>query len=440
MFATLSNKALHQRVLNIALPMVLSNITVPLLGLVDTAVIGHLDHAWYLGGVALGNTIIMVLYFLLGFLRMSTTGLNAQSYGANDQVGQVRILLQGIIIASLLAAVILILHYPLIDVIFSYSDASTEVKHYAAQYYAIRVYGAPAALINMVIMGWLLGHQNAKLPMWILIFTNVINIILDVVLVLVLEQGVQGAAAASTIADYSALIASMLCVLFEWRRLQLPDIGPIVSKVFFDIGRFLDLNRDIFLRSFCLQLVFACMAFYGANLGDDIVAANAILMSLLMLISYGADGFAYAIEALVGEAVGAKNRQQLSDVVSVSFFWGLVLALLLTICFATAGTTLIRFISSIPSVQEAANVFMPWLVAFPLIATWCFLLDGVFIGATRAKVMRNSMFVSSITFFIVLYYFQGHGNHALWGAMLSFMLMRNITLGMALPKVWDKIA
>ena len=206
MLAALKDKSLHYQVFALALPMVLSNITVPLLGLVDAAVIGHLDKSWYLGGVAVGGTMINVTFWLLGFLRMATTGITAQAFGREDKHGQAAIFVQGIALAWLLAFILIALHQPVSSAIFHFSDASNEVKVYAEQYFSIRIWGAPAALANFVIMGWLLGAQNAKLPMWLLITTNLVNILLDVLFVLGFGWKVQGAASASVLADYSGML------------------------------------------------------------------------------------------------------------------------------------------------------------------------------------------------------------------------------------------
>ncbi len=277
---TLKQPNVHRQVLAIALPMVLSNITVPLLGLVDAAVIGHLEHAWYLGGVALGSTMISVTFWLLGFLRMSTTGLTAQAHGAQNSQQLARVLLQGSVIALGLAALFLLFHRPVAELIFHFSDASSEVKTYAEAYFYIRAWSAPAALLNFVLLGWLLGTQNARAPMWMVIITNLTNIVLDLLLVLGLGLKVEGAAIASVIADYAGLLFGLLCVGRYWRQHQLPAPFSFIPSLTKELSRLVALNRDIFLRSLCLQAVFSFMTFQGAALGDDIVAANAVLMSV----------------------------------------------------------------------------------------------------------------------------------------------------------------
>ncbi|MGY0617564.1 MATE family efflux transporter DinF [Vibrio sp. FJH11] len=437
-FSPLSNPQVHRQVLALAIPMVLSNITVPLLGLVDAAVIGHLEHAWYLGGVALGSTMISVTFWLLGFLRMSTTGLAAQSYGGDDRKQLALVFMQGALMALLFALLFLLAHSAIGDLIFGWSEASTQVKHYGMQYFSIRVWSAPAALMNFVLLGWLLGTQNAKAPMWMVIITNLTNIALDVLFVIGFDWKVEGVALASVIADYSGMAFGLVCVWKTWQERQLPIPKSLLGETQHGLGRFVKLNRDIFLRSLCLQAAFSFMTFQGASFGDDVVAANAVLMSFLMIISYGMDGFAYAMEAMVGKAIGAKDRQQLSASLIGTFFWSLLICLALTAVFAFSGSYLIATITSIDAVQQQAAMYLPWLVVMPLASMWCFLLDGIFVGATKGKDMRNSMFVATCSFFVIFYLFSGLENHALWLAMTSFMVMRGIGLGVIFVNQWRK--
>ncbi len=438
MWQSLRNISLHRQVLALAIPMVLSNITIPLLGLIDAAVIGHLEHAWYLGGVAVGGTMISVTFWLLGFLRMATTGLSAQAYGAENKTMLSQTFSQGIFLALCFSVVLLLFHQPLSYAIFSFSNAAPEVKLYAEQYFSIRIWSAPAALSNLVIMGWLLGTQNARYPMWLVIITNSINIILDLLFVVGFNWKVEGAALASVIADYSAFVIGLFFALKQSKKLDLPRFIMPFSDLISGFKRLFKLNRDIFLRSLCLQACFTFMTFQGASLGVDIVAANAVLMSFLMMISYGMDGFAYAMEAMVGKAIGAKSKSQLSDSLIGTTFWSLVISLVLSLVFGFFGYQLISMISSIEEVQKTAMIYLPWLVAMPLVSMWCFLLDGIFVGATKGSEMRNSMFVAMLTFFLTWWLMQDYGNHALWAAMLSFMTMRGISLAITFSIQWKK--
>lgn len=436
-----SDWTLHQRILALAIPMVLSNITVPLLGLVDAAVVGHLDHAWYLGGVALGSTMISMIFWLFGFLRMSTTGLSAQAKGAENSSKLAAVLVQGISMALAFALLFLLLHRFIFDIAMSVSDASEQVKIYAAEYFFVRAWSAPAAMINFVMLGWLLGNQDAKAPMWLVIVTNLVNIILDILFVVVLDFGVAGAAAASVIADYCGLLVGSIFCLRLWQRSVKLSFASLLDKglaVFFGMSRFLRLNRDIFLRSLCLQAVMAFMTFQGANFGDDIVAANAVLMSFVLIVSYAMDGFAFAIEAMVGKAIGAKNRQQLSLSIIGTFVWGVIICVGFSAVFLMFGDQVVALISDIDSVRDTASIYLPWLAIMPMVALWSYLFDGIFIGATRGKDMRNTMFLSALSFFVVYSLASELGNHALWLAMLTFSGIRGLSLAVIFIRSWKK--
>ena len=345
---------------------------------------------------------------------------------------------QGIALAWLLALLLIVFHQPVATVIFHFSSASAEVKTYAEQYFSIRIWGAPAALANLVIMGWLLGTQNARLPMWLLICTNVVNIVLDVLFVLGFGWKVQGAAAASVLAEYSGLLLGLWFVSRQWAAHALPALKDKIGTVRHGMGRLLKLNRDIFLRSLCLQLAFTFMTFQGAKLGDNVVAANAVLMSFLMLVSYAMDGFAYTMEAMVGKAIGARSREALGRSLVGTTFWSLVISLCITLVFTVFGTEIIALISTIPDVRQEAARYLPWLAAVPLVSMWCFLLDGIFIGATRGREMRNGMFFAICSFFAIWWLLSGFGNHALWGAMLGFMATRGLGLAVIFAYQWKK--
>ena len=424
--------ARHRQVFVLALPMVLSNITVPLLGLVDTIVIGHLEHAYYLGGVAVGATIISLIFWLLGFLRMSTTGLAAQAFGAGDDMRLLQVLVRGLLLAWGLALGILILQKPITELAFWLMGGSEQVQHYGRDYVLVRIWSAPAALTNLVLLGWLLGNQNTRAPMLLLILGNGVNIVLDIWFVLGLGWEVKGAAVASVLADY---LATALGAWLVWRTVQKRGVWPAAGFWAACVNlnalkQLLGLNRDIFIRALCLQLTFAFMTFQGARLGDEVLAANAVLMNLLMFISFGLDGFAYAVEAMVGRAVGARNRLEFRLACILNLFWGAIVALLFVLIFALAGPQLIGLITTISEVRDQALRYLPWLVLMPLAACWCFILDGIFIGTTRGGEMRDMMLVSTVgVFFPVWYFSQALGNHGLWLAMLCFMVARGITLG-----------
>ena len=422
----------HRAVFALALPMVFSNVTTPLLGLVDTWVIGHLGQAWFLGGVSVGATLINLLFWLLGFLRMSTTGLTAQAQGAASVEGQLDTLARALGLAVGLGLALLLLVLPFLPAIIGLSGGSPEVQVYAGDYVSVRIWSAPAALCNLVIMGWLLGMQDARSPMLLLILSNLVNMVLDAWFVLGLGWQVRGVAAASLLADYCSLGVGLWLVSRRLRHLP-AEVWQSAWPRWWQwpaVRRLLGLNRDIFIRSLCLQLCFTFMTLQGARLGDVAVAANAVLLNFLMLISYGLDGFAYAVEAMVGRAIGRRDRQGLREAIVLNLGWALLIAIAFALGFALGGRLLIAHITDIPAVIAEANRQLPWLIAMPLLAVWCFLLDGVFIGATRAREMRNSMLVAVFAgFFPIWWLCQEWGVAALWAAMAALMTGRGLTLG-----------
>lgn len=428
--------ASYQRQLFIlAIPMMLSNITVPLLGLVDTAVIGHLDHAYYLGGSSVGAMVITFVTWLCGFLRMSTTGLAAQAYGRGDFSESLMVLSRGLVVSFSLGLLMIIFQMPYIDAALLLAGGSEQVQLYARQYSEVRVWGIPAALSNLVILGWLLGHHKAKSVMWILIITNSVNLALDLLFVVVLGWKVQGVALATLIAEYTGLLMGLLVVFSQFRspvkciwQTKSQAIAQLIQKS--ELVRYFSLNRDILIRTLCLEICFVFMTFQGARLGDEIVAANAILMNFLLLVSFGLDGIANAAEAMVGKAHGSKNKRDFRETIKVALQWNLIFALAYTLLFSLFDQELIRLISDIPSVIAFAETYVIWLILMPIFACWCYLFDGIYVGMMNAKVVRNSMIISTfLGFFPVWYVLQIFGNHGLWAAFTVFMLLRGVSLG-----------
>jgi len=417
----------QRKLLLLALPMILSNITTPLLGMVDTAVIGHLAHPYYLGGIAVGSMIISILFWLAGFLRMSTTGVVSQALGANDTPLAWRYFFHSLMIALCVAAFLLLLRTPLINTIIGAMDASDEVSHYARVYFDIRIFSAPAALINLVVLGFFVARQNVKWVVYQLLVINIINIGLDLLFVIGFEWGVAGAALASVIADYCGLIL-LLGVLFpQVRKLDLATLFKPSRALFY---RLFNLNKDIFIRSLALQLCLGFVTITGASLGDVTVAANAILLNLFLFASYGLDGFAYAAEALVGEAKGENNPKKRHQIVLISGLWSAIVGALFAVVLVFWGQPWINFLTDLAEVREYAAQYLPWLIAICLIGWLTFLMDGVYIGLTRSKQMRNSMLLSCAVFFAVWFNAQTMLNHGLWLAFLCFMATRSLSLAL----------
>jgi len=433
--------SVHRNIIALALPMILSNISIPLLGLVDSIVIGHLEQAWYLGGVALGSTVVMFIVSMCNFLRMSTTGLTAQALGKQDSLAILMTLVHALLIAFCLSALLLLGKNYIVELAFMLTEASDNVQQNAQAYLSIRMWGIPAALFNFAILGWLIGLQNMKAPMLLLIIANVFNIFLDILFVVYFQWGVEGAAAASVIAEYAALLFGLLLVLKQLGKFSLPNRTEIIQHLFESskLLGLLSLNRDIFIRSLCLQLTFAFMIFKGASLGDEYIAANAVLLNFLMFISFALDGIAYAVEAMVGKAIGAKDRAGYRQSVIASLIWAGVFAVLFSALFGLFGKELVAMITDIDSVNVIAAQYLSWLVLLPFTAVWCFVFDGVFIGATRAKDMRNSMLFCVVCIFLPTYVISsGLGNHALWLAMNTFMLARGLSLAwLLLPSLQE---
>lgn len=420
----------------LALPMILSNITVPLLGLVDTAVVGHLDKPAYLGGVAVGTTATSFLFMLLLFLRMSTTGLTAQAFGAGDKPALARALMQPLLIAVAAGLLFVLLKSPLTHLALSLVGGDKEVLHQAALFMNIRWLSAPATLANLVLLGWLLGVQYARAPVILLVVGNVVNIALDLWLVIGLKWGVQGAAAATAIAEYVTMIIGLVMV---WRVLKLRGISLPVLKTAWrgNIGRLLRLNRDIMLRSLLLQLCFASLTVLGARLGGEVVAVNAVLLMFLTFTAYALDGFAYAVEACSGEAFGAKNAEKLLSVWRAACRQAGLVALAFSLIYGLAGPQIVALLTSIPSLQQQADSYLFWQIVLPLCGVWCYLLDGMFIGATRASEMRNGMVIAAAGYGLTLFTVPLLGNHGLWLAVMVFLLLRGLTLWLIWRRHWQ---
>ncbi len=407
--------------------MILSNISVPLLGLVDTAVIGHLGSAHYLAGIALASTVITMLFWLVGFLRMSTTGLIATAYGEQNRERMVGLLFQGGVLALLIAGLLIALH-PLIGRLMEWlASAPPETLEQAWRYFSIRIWSAPAALLNLVMLGWMLGMHFGRGPFYLVLVTNLCNIVLDIVLVVGLDMGVAGAAWASLLSDYLALGFALWLVARVARARELIIKRP--AGILQGMGRLCSLNRDIFLRSLLLQLCFSFLTFYGARLGTSVLAANAVLLNFLLLVSFALDGIAYAAEAKVGYAKGQKDLAALKCWVRYAGFWGGIFAALYALWFAVFGRELIGWLTDLPEVITTASAYLGWLTWLPLIAMPCFILDGVFVGLMRAKAMRNSMlFAAVFGFFVPFALLSEWQNNALWAAMTGFMLLRGVSL------------
>jgi MATE family, multidrug efflux pump len=416
----------NRDVWRIAAPMILSNISVPLLGMVDTGVTGHLDSPTYLGAVAIASTIFGFLYTGMNFLRMGTTGIAAQRFGADDNDGLRVALGQAIIVAVLIGLVLLALQIPVGEWAIPLFGAEIDVEKSALVYFSIRIWSAPGTLANFVLIGWFLGLQNARVPLLIFLTINITNIVLDLVFVIGLGMQVDGVALASVIAEYSGLFVGLGFAVHALRNRD----GHWPLARLFNVraySAFFAVNAHLFIRTMALMFTFAFVTAQGARLGGVILAANAVLMNLQMLTAFALDGFAHAAEALVGKAVGQRNRKALEQSVRLALKWSLKFAVGFCLFYIVAGPLLIRMLTDLSEVRETAMRFLPWLVLSPLVSVWSFLYDGGYVGATRAREMRDIMIFSTLGIFLPAWFLlQGYGNHGLWLAFTLFMAARGI--------------
>ena len=417
----------HRRVWALAAPMILSNISVPLVALVDSTVIGHLPHAHQLGAVAVGASLYVFLAWMMGFLRMGTTGFAAQAAGRGDGTALRQILLQGLLLSVLLSLFLGAIALPFSSLALTVMQPSPALHALTLDFFYTRLFGLPGALATYALVGWFLGTQNARAPLGILLTTNLVNIALNLWFVLGLDWGVVGSARASVIAEWSGALLGLWLTRGALRHFP----GKVVwqaLRVWQNWKPLLGVNRDIFIRSLMLQSVFFLITLQGARLGDATVAANALLLNGLLLAAHALDGLAHAVEALCGHAIGARDRTALRRSMVVASGWSLIASAGFAVLFLFGGHLFITVQTDIPSVRETAFQYVPYLALLPLIAVWSYLLDGLFIGATRAREMRNAMVISVIIALPVAWAMQGFGNHGLWISFLLFMVLRSLTL------------
>jgi MATE family multidrug resistance protein len=425
----------YRRVFLLAIPLILSNLTQPLLSTVDTILSGHLPGAAALGGVAVGGMCFNAVFWTFGFLRMGTTGLVAQAYGAEDHRALRLHYVRGLLSAAAIGAVVLMLQEPLITLAIRLLGAGPEVARNAGIYCQIRIWSAPAALANYVILGSLLGRQRARTALALQASINGVNIIVALWLVMGLHWGVAGIATGTLTADWVGLA---LGLVFSWPgtragggRLCWEEItdGPSLRHLF-------ALNRDILLRTVSMVAAFAWFTRAGAVAGDAVLAANAVLLNMQSIASYALDGFANATEALVGESVGARRREDYRATLRSSTVLAFAVAALISLIYLVFGDGLVRLFTNQEAVRLLALRYLPWAVALPLISVGGFQLDGIFIGATRARDLRDSMLISSAGYLGLAIVLQRLlGNNGLWCAFCGFMVLRGVTLGWRLPGI-----
>jgi MATE family multidrug resistance protein len=422
-----------------AWPIILANITVPLLGAVDTAVVGHLPEPYYIGAVAIGAMLFNYIYHLFNCLRMGTTGPTAQARGAGDTAEVRAMIARALLLAGVIGAIIIALQLPIISFAFWIIDASAQVEQYAREYFLIRVWSMPAVLGSYAIIGWFYGLRNVRTPLLIQVFVNCLNIMLALVFVFGFGWGVPGVAAASLIAEYAGLLLGLYSVRRTLRTL--PDDGRrarLLDRV--QLKRMVAINGDIVLRTICVVSVLGFFMAKSAELGDVQLAANQVLHHFLIFTSFALDGVAHAAEAILGEAVGRRDRAAFMHDRRVVFLWSGVVGVINIAIYAVAGHAIIALMTSIPEVRAAAADYLWWPVLMPLASVWAYTYDGVYLAATRTRIMRNAMIASFAVFLTLLYTLLPLvGNAGLWIAVAGFLVGRGVLLHVFFPRVLQSI-
>jgi len=428
----------HRQVWQMAGPLIFANISVPLLGAVDTAVVGHLPEIHYIGAVALGAMLITYILHLFNCLRMGTTGPTAQARGAGDYA-EVRALIgRALLLAGVIGGALIALQLPILALTFWLIDASPQVEYYAREYFLIRVWSMPAALAGYAIIGWYYGLRDARTPLVVQTVATALNIGLDFLFVFGFGWGVAGVAVASLIAAYVGLLLGLWCVWRTLRALPGSGHGPLLDRA--RLLRMLSINSDLVLRTFCVVSVLGLFMAKSAELGDLTLAANQVLHNFLVFTSFGLDAFAHAAEAILGEAVGKRDRPAFQRARRVVFLWAVIVGVLNVLVYAVAGHGIIALLTGIEEVRAAAGGFLWWVVVLPLVSVWAYTYDGVYLSATRTTAMRNTVIVSFIAYITLLYTLVPlYGNVGLWIALATFLGMRGLLLHLAYPALLGSV-
>ena len=426
---------MNKQILKLAIPNIISNLAVPLLGVVDTALVGHMEGLSHLGAIAIGGMIFNFIYWGFGFLRMGTTGLTAQAFGRKNKSEIIHILARALIVAFFFAILLIIIHPLILKVSLQFVTTSPDIAKHTSVYFNIRIYAAPATLALYAFHGWFLGMQNARYPLYLAILTNVANLLLNLLFIKVYNMESEGIALGTVIAQYIGLIFAIAFFLNSYNK-YLRGIVKSALLEFVQIRKFFSVNSDIFIRTLALIFTFTFFTAQSAKMGDDILAANTVLLQLWMIFSFGIDGFAFAAESIVGKYVGSGNKERLRTTVRNIFLWGVSLGILFSAIYFFGGELILNIFTDKPEILALCLFYLPWTVIAPTINSFCYIWDGIYIGATATKAMRNTMLVSTLIFFLPFFYVGGFyfGNHGIWMSMLIFMTARWITLHLLAKK------
>ncbi|MCL3778784.1 MATE family efflux transporter [Prolixibacteraceae bacterium JC049] len=426
---------MNREILKLAIPNIVSNITIPLLGIIDLALMGHMESEKYIGAIALGTMIFNVLYWAFAFLRMGTSGFTAQAFGEKNKQEQALNLFRSTLTAFIGASLLILFQIPIEFLSFNLIGGGQEVEQLAREYFYIRIWAAPATISLFAFNGWYLGMQNARIPMIIALVINVLNILFNLLFVFGFGMKSEGVALGTLLAQYSGFATALFYLKkdFNWvfRYWQWKAITQLSKlKLFFKV------NSDIMIRTFCIIGVFSFFTSKSASIDDTVLAVNSLLLQFLFFFSYFIDGFAFAGEAIIGKYLGAKDRDNYHKAIQKLFVWGGGLALLFSVCYYLGGELILGLLTNQEALIETSNQYLPWLIAVPIISFASFIWDGIYIGATASKAMRNTMLIATFGLFIPGFII-GHnyiGNHALWLAMLLFMFGRGFFQTIIAPK------
>lgn len=425
---------MNRKVLKLAGPSILANITVPLVGMVDVAIAGRLGDAASIGAIAVATMLFDLLYWNMGFLRVGTGGLAAQAYGRRDFRDAFRVLVQALGTALTAALFIWVIQIIYLETAFLIVDTSPSTEQFARTYFNIRIWAAPATLSLFVFKGWFIGMQNTISPMVVDVTVNVTNLLASIFFALGLNMGIAGIALGTLAAQYIGLFLAVALMYIYYRKLfhYIRIRGNLKIR---QMKSFFVLNGNLFIRSTSLLLVYAGFTSLSAKYGDNLLAVSTIMMKLMLLYSYFIDGFAYAGEALTGRYIGAKDSKSLKKAIKVLFVWTFIIAFVSTIAYAFADESLFRLMTNNEEVIMTARQFFPWLLVVPLFSCVAFILDGIFIGATASAAIRDTMLVSAGSFFAVYYVFQGNmGLHALFAAYMMHLIVRTVMMSLLIKK------
>ncbi len=418
--------SIHREILALSIPSIIANITTPLLGIVDVAIVGNMGSAVYIAAIAIGSTIFNMLYWPFAFLRMGSSGMTAQAYGANDNRQCSLVLYRSLIVAMMVGILLIVLQYIITQCAIFFMDIHDDTLLHSMKYFSICIWGAPAMLGSYALSGWFIGMQNSRATMWISIFINLLNITTSLSLVYIFNWDIAGVATGTLVAQWGGFLLGLIIIKSKYQLIK-SSFNDILKRK--ELKRFFSINAHIFLRTLCLVAVTMWFTRAGAQQGNVVLAVNTLLMQLFMLFSYFMDGFAFAGEAMVGKYIGANDHLNLKASIKALFQWGLGMALLFTAIYTLGGTSFLSMLSSDASVIQASADYFYWAVAIPLSGIMAFTWDGIFIGATRTRAMLLSMAIAMICFFVIYFsLFPTMGNHALWLAFISYLAIRGIVL------------